>query len=156
MSIFGRKHKQNYGLHWVCISNNGKKSANVIKLCKVEFSKIFSVHLTQIESSERRWENNHYCVDFWQNWELSQGKVSLLLRSWFTLGWLHDVYSCRLGVICSRRFVLFWSFWRLLTIKMIKSVKVFPFSFWKIITKKNLLHKIQTPGINMQNGRQVI
>ena len=36
----------------------------------------------------------------------------------------------------SSRFVLFCSFWRLFTIKMIKSVKVFPFSFWKIITKK--------------------
>ena len=35
----------------------------------------------------------------------------------------------------SSRFVLFLSFWRLFTIKMIKSVKVFPFSFWKIITK---------------------
>ena len=57
----------------------------------------------------------------------------------------------------SSRFVLFCSFWRLFTIKMIKSVKVFPFSFWKIITKYFfLLHKIQTPGINMQNGRQVI
>ena len=32
------------------------------------------------------------------------------------------------------RFVLFCPFWRLFTIKMIKSVKVFPFSFWKIIT----------------------
>ena len=32
------------------------------------------------------------------------------------------------------RFVLFCSFWRLFTIKKIKSVKVFPFSFWKIIT----------------------
>ena len=31
------------------------------------------------------------------------------------------------------RFVLFCSFWRLFAIKMIKSVKVFPFSFWKII-----------------------
>jgi hypothetical protein len=55
----------------------------------------------------------------------------------------------------SSRFVLFCSFWRLFTIKMIKSVKVFPFSFWKIITFF-LLYKIQTPGINMQNGRQVI
>ena len=36
----------------------------------------------------------------------------------------------------SSRFVLFCSFWRLFTIKMIKSVKVFPFSFWKLITKK--------------------
>ena len=34
----------------------------------------------------------------------------------------------------SSRIVLFCSFWRLFTIKMIKSVKVFPFSFWKIIT----------------------
>ena len=34
----------------------------------------------------------------------------------------------------SSRFVLFCSFWRLFTMKMIKSVKVFPFSFWKIIT----------------------
>ena len=33
----------------------------------------------------------------------------------------------------SSRFVPFCSFWRLLTTKMIKSVKVFPFSFWKII-----------------------
>ena len=32
------------------------------------------------------------------------------------------------------RFVLFCSFWRLFTIKMIKSVKVFPFSFWEMIT----------------------
>ena len=56
----------------------------------------------------------------------------------------------------SSRFVLFCSFWRLFTIKMIKSVKVFPFSFWKIITIFFLLHKIQMPGINMQNGRQVI
>ena len=36
----------------------------------------------------------------------------------------------------SSRFVLFCSFWRLFTIKMIKSVKVFPFSFWKIITQR--------------------
>ena len=35
----------------------------------------------------------------------------------------------------SSSFVLFCSFWRLFTTKMIKSVKVFPFSFWKIITK---------------------
>ena len=35
----------------------------------------------------------------------------------------------------SSRFVLFCSFWRLFTIKMIESVKVFPFSFWKIITR---------------------
>ena len=56
----------------------------------------------------------------------------------------------------SSRFVLFCSFWRLFTIKMIKTVKVFPFSFWKIITTFFLLHKIQTPSINMQNGRQVI
>ena len=55
----------------------------------------------------------------------------------------------------SSRFVLFCSFWKLFTIKVIKSVKVFPFSFWKIIFFF-LLHKIQTPGINMQNGRQVI
>ena len=47
----------------------------------------------------------------------------------------------------SSRFVLFCSFWRLFTIKMIKSVKVFPFSFWKIITfffnswKSNSRHK---------------
>ena len=34
----------------------------------------------------------------------------------------------------SSRFMLFCSFWRLFTIKMIKSVKVFLFSFWKIMT----------------------
>ena len=34
----------------------------------------------------------------------------------------------------SSRFVQSCSFWRLFTIKMIKSVKVFPFSLWKIIT----------------------
>ena len=34
----------------------------------------------------------------------------------------------------STGFVLFCSFWRLFTKKMIKSVKVFPFSFWKIMT----------------------
>ena len=34
----------------------------------------------------------------------------------------------------SSRFVLFCSFLRLFTIKMIKSIKVFPFYFWKIIT----------------------
>ena len=34
----------------------------------------------------------------------------------------------------SSRFVLFCSFWRLFNIKVIKSVKVFPFYFWKIIT----------------------
>ena len=34
----------------------------------------------------------------------------------------------------SSRFVLFCSFLRLFTIKMIKNVKIFPFSFWKIIT----------------------
>ena len=33
----------------------------------------------------------------------------------------------------SSRFVLFCSFWRLFTTKMIKSVKVFQFSFWKIM-----------------------
>ena len=56
----------------------------------------------------------------------------------------------------SSRFVLFCSFWRLFTIKMIKSVKVFPFSFWKILNFFFLLYKNQTPGIDMQNGRQVI
>jgi hypothetical protein len=56
----------------------------------------------------------------------------------------------------SSRFVLFCSFWRLFTIRMIKSVKLFPFSFWKIITIFFLLHKIQIPGINMQNDSQVI
>ena len=42
----------------------------------------------------------------------------------------------------SSRFVLFFSFWRLFTIEMIKSVKVFPFSFWKIIMVLNtyLIH----------------
>jgi hypothetical protein len=54
----------------------------------------------------------------------------------------------------SSRFVLFCSFWRLFTKKMIKSISIF-------FLKNNnnfffLLHKIQTPGINMQNGRQVI
>ena len=34
----------------------------------------------------------------------------------------------------SSRFELLCYFWRLFTIKMVKSVKVFPFSFWKIIT----------------------
>jgi len=33
----------------------------------------------------------------------------------------------------SSRFVLFCSFWRLFTVKMIKSVKVLSFSFWKLI-----------------------
>ena len=59
----------------------------------------------------------------------------------------------------SSRFVLFCSFWRLFTIKIIKSVKVFPFSFWKIITFFFLLYTNQTPGppcINKQNGSQVI
>ena len=47
----------------------------------------------------------------------------------------------------SSRFVLVCSFWRLFTIKMITNVKVFPFSFWKIITffftsqKSNPRHK---------------
>ena len=56
----------------------------------------------------------------------------------------------------SSRFVLFCSFWRLFTIKIIKSVKVFPFSFWKRIIYIFLLHKIQTLGISMQNGHQMI
>ena len=43
----------------------------------------------------------------------------------------------------SNRFVLFCSFWRLFTIKMIKSVEVFPFSFWKIITKRFLFFFIK-------------
>ena len=45
---------------------------------------------------------------------------------------------------------------RLVYVNYIKSVKIFRFSFWKIIRKKIILHKNQTPGINMQNGRQVI
>jgi len=40
--------------------------------------------------------------------------------------------------------------------KMIKSVKVFPFSFLKNNNIFFLLYKIQPPGIKMQNGRQVI
>ena len=47
----------------------------------------------------------------------------------------------------SSRFVLFCFFWRLFTIKMIKSVNIF--SFWKLIIFF-LLHKNQTPSINMQ------
>ena len=43
----------------------------------------------------------------------------------------------------SSRFVLFCYFWRLFTIKMIKSVKVFSFSFWKIITKKFFFYFIK-------------
>ena len=79
------------------------------------------------------------------------------------------IFSSRLGFIGtihilrqigghSSRFVLFCSFWRLFTIKIIKSVKVFLFFFWKIIIiiKKILVLKIQTPGINMQYSGQVI
>ena len=43
------------------------------------------------------------------------------------------------------RFALFCSSWRLLTMKMIKSVKVFPFSFWKN-HNISLHHKNQTPA----------
>ena len=43
------------------------------------------------------------------------------------------------------RLVLFCSFWRLFTIKMIKSVKVFPFSFWKIITIFFYIIKFKPP-----------
>jgi hypothetical protein len=39
---------------------------------------------------------------------------------------------------------------------MIKSVKVFPFSFLKNNNIFFLLHKNQIPCINMQNDRQVI
>ena len=104
---------------------------------------------------------------FWPNYKHYFGTVSPLSMgkcSWFSKG--VELVSKELnhfGVIAglfrqigchSSRFVLFCSFWRLFTIKMIKSVKVFPFCFWKMITKKNiLLHKIQTPGINIQNGR---
>ena len=58
----------------------------------------------------------------------------------------------------SSKFVQFCSFWRLLTTHKddwkCKSISIF-------LLKNNykiffLLHKIQTPGINMQNGRQVI
>ena len=48
------------------------------------------------------------------------------------MGWLH-FYSGRLGVIVVD-LCYFALFWRLFTIKMIKSVEVFPFSFWKMIT----------------------
>ena len=37
------------------------------------------------------------------------------------------------------RFVLCSSIWRLFTIRMIKSVKVFAFSFWKLVLKKYAL-----------------
>ena len=43
----------------------------------------------------------------------------------------------------SSTFVLFCSFWRLFTIKMMKSVKVFPFSFWKLIIFLFYLIKIK-------------
>ena len=46
----------------------------------------------------------------------------------------------------SSRFVLFCSFWRLFTIKMIKSVKVFPFSFWKIIIIFFYFIKLKLPA----------
>jgi hypothetical protein len=40
---------------------------------------------------------------------------------------------------------------------MIKSVKVFAFSFRKLIMKKKmLLYKNQASGIMLQNGRQVL
>ena len=67
---------------------------------------------------------------------------------------LLQVYTGRLGVIVVD--LCYFALFTLFTIKMIKSVQVFPFSFWKIITMFFLLHKIQNPGINMQNGRQVI
>jgi hypothetical protein len=47
-------------------------------------------------------------------------------------GVIADLFQQIGGHSC--RFVLFCSFWRLFTVKMIESVKVFPFSFWKIIT----------------------
>ena len=40
----------------------------------------------------------------------------------------NGVHSCRL-VLCS-------SIWRIFTVRMIKSVKVFAFSFWKLIMKR--------------------
>ena len=55
------------------------------------------------------------------------GDCTFILTDW---GSYYDRYSSR--------FVLFCSFWRLFTIKMIKSVKIFPFSFWKLISEKTM------------------
>ena len=56
--------------------------------------------------------------------------ISLLVRSCSTLGLLH-IYSGRLEVIVANVCYV----WRLFTVRMrmIKSVKVFAFSFWKLI-----------------------
>ena len=59
---------------------------------------------------------------------------------------------------------LFWQIWVILvdlcyvalfedfTIRMIKSVKVFAFSFRKLIAKKKLIHKNRAPGKILRNA----
>ena len=123
---------------------------------------IFFQVIIQITSKHKFWTIGHLVFGHpWWNEAGTKCKCQLKARAKVSL--LGVESHCTFiptdwgSYVFSSRFVLFCSFWRLFTIKMIKSVKIFPFSFWKIITTIFfLLHKIQTPGINMQNGRQVI
>ena len=67
-------------------------------------------------------------------------------------GWLH-IYS---GIEADLCYVALFED-LLSTIRMIKSVKVFVFSFWKLMMKKKIASKKNQPhGIMLQNGRQVL
>ena len=65
-----------------------------------------------------------------ENTNLGKG-LELVSKQLNHFGVFADLFR-QIGVHSSR-FVLFCTFWRLFTIKMMKNVTVFPFSFWKII-----------------------
>ena len=78
------------------------------------------------------WSKNGWTKKGWK-WSKNQFGIELVSKELNHFGVIAGLFRQIWGH--SSRFVLFCSFWRLFTIKMIKRVKVFPFSFWKIITK---------------------
>ena len=91
------------------------------------------------------WPNHNWPLKLFLIKILFAVKVELVSKELNHFGVIADLFWQIGGH--SSRFVLFCSFWRLFTIRMIKSVKVFPFSFWKMITFFFYFLKFKPPAL---------
>ena len=98
-------------------------------LCK--YTALMCLHLKGLYDSEKK--KNLQRILFW----VKMGYLELVSKELNHFGVITGLFGQIRGhnLWVNSRFVLFCSFWRLFTIKMIESIKVFPFSFWKIITE---------------------
>ena len=120
-----------------CINDGNNKSYRLMRLFTPQHKLKIHFH-----------DSTQHCLHYLE----IRKKISLLGLD--TL-WSYCTFFQAIGSPSSRFVLCSCYIWRFFTIRMIKSVKTFPFSFWITIIFV-LLHKNQTPGINMQICPQVI